>query len=118
MVPADNEEILIQESIDGIPEYVDRIYAINDGSSDRTGEIIDRMTDPRIVPIHHKVNKGVGAAIINGYKHALSDEMDLVAVMAGDNQMAPAQLPRLLFPIIEGKADYTKGNRLLSKEMR
>ncbi|KKG61852.1 glycosyltransferase family 2 protein [Methanosarcina mazei] len=118
VVPAYNEEILIQETIDGIPEYVDRIYAINDGSSDRTGEIIDRMTDPRIVPIHHKVNKGVGAAIINGYKHALSDEMDLVAVMAGDNQMDPAQLPRLLFPIIEGKADYTKGNRLLSKEMR
>lgn len=118
VVPAYNEEILIQETIEGIPNYVDKIYVINDGSSDRTGEIIDWMTDPRIVPIHHEVNKGVGAAIINGYKHALSDEMDLVAVMAGDNQMDPAQLPRLLFPIIEGKADYTKGNRLLSKEMR
>ncbi|AKB17627.1 hypothetical protein MSWHS_0764 [Methanosarcina sp. WWM596] len=118
VVPAYNEALLIQETIDGIPDYVDKIYIINDCSTDRTGEIIDQMIDPRIVPIHHKVNKGVGAAIINGYKRALSDEMDLVAVMAGDNQMDPAHLPRLLFPIIEGKADYTKGNRLLSKDMR
>lgn len=118
VVPAYNEELLIQETIDGIPDYVDKIYVINDCSTDRTGEIIDQMIDSRIVPIHHEVNKGVGATIINGYKRALVDEMDLVAVMAGDNQMDPAYLPRLLFPIIEGKADYTKGNRLLSKEMR
>ncbi len=118
VVPAYNEELLIQETIEGIPDYVGKIYVINDCSSDRTGEIIEQMTDQRVVPIHHKINKGVGAAIINGYKHALADEMDMVAVMAGDNQMDPAQLPRLLFPIIEGKADYTKGNRLLSKEMR
>ncbi|WP_440945528.1 glycosyltransferase family 2 protein [Methanosarcina sp. T3] len=118
VVPAYNEELLIRETIEGIPNYVDKIYVINDGSSDRTGEIIDQMTDPRVVPIQHKVNKGVGAAIINGYKRALADEMDMVAVMAGDNQMDPSQLPRLLFPIIERKADYTKGNRLLSKEMR
>lgn len=118
VVPAYNEELLIQETIDGIPEYVDKIYVINDCSTDRTGEIIDQMTDPRVVPINHKVNKGVGAAIVNGYKRALADEMDLVAVMAGDNQMDPVHLPRLLFPIIEGRADYTKGNRLLSKEMR
>jgi glycosyltransferase involved in cell wall biosynthesis len=118
VIPAYNEELLIEETIEGIPDYIDKIYIINDCSSDRTGEIIDQLTDPRIVPIHHKVNKGVGAAIVNGYKHALSDEMDLVAVMAGDNQMDPCQLPRLLFPIIEGKADYTKGNRLLSKDTR
>lgn len=118
VVPAYNEELLIQETLDGIPSYVDKIYVINDGSKDRTGEIVDRLTDPRIMPIHHEINKGVGASIINGYKHALADEMDLIAVMAGDNQMDPAHLPRLLLPIIEGKADYTKGNRLLSSKMR
>jgi len=118
VVPAYNEALLIQETIDGIPDYVDKIYVINDCSTDRTGEIVDQMVDPRIVPIHHEVNKGVGAAIINGYKRALADEMDLVAVMAGDNQMDPTHLPRLLFPIIEGKADYTKGNRLISKDLR
>lgn len=118
VVPAYNEERLIQETIDGIPAYVDKIYVINDASIDHTAEIINSMTDPRVFPIHHEVNKGVGAAIINGYKQALADEMDMVAVMAGDNQMDPYELPKLIMPIIEGKADYAKGNRLLSKEMR
>jgi len=118
VVPAYNEELLVQETIEGIPAYVDKIYIINDASTDRTAEIINSKIDPRVIPIHHEVNKGVGAAIINGYKHALADEMDLVAVMAGDNQMDPNQLPRLIMPIIEGKADYTKGNRLLSPAMR
>lgn len=118
VVPAYNEELLIQDTINGIPSYVDKIYVINDCSTDRTGEIIDKMIDSRVVPIHHDINKGVGAAIVNGYRHALTDKMDLVAVMAGDNQMDPSHLSRLLIPIIEGKADYTKGNRLLSKKMR
>jgi glycosyltransferase involved in cell wall biosynthesis len=118
VVPAYNEERLIQETIDGIPAYVDKIYVINDASTDSTADIINNVTDPRVVPIHHEVNKGVGAAIINGYKHSLADKMDLVAVMAGDNQMDPAELPKLIMPIIENKADYAKGNRLLSKQMR
>ncbi|HHV23815.1 MAG TPA: glycosyltransferase [Methanosarcina sp.] len=116
VVPAYNEELLICETLRGIPEYVDRIYVIDDGSADRTGEIVQKFGDPRIVYLCHEVNKGVGAGIIDGYKLALKDEMDIVAVMAGDNQMDPVQLPRLIFPIIEGKADYTKGNRLLTDD--
>ncbi|MCD1294914.1 dolichyl-phosphate beta-D-mannosyltransferase [Methanocella sp. CWC-04] len=118
VVPAYNEELLIEETINSIPEYVDKIYLIDDCSTDRMPEIVAKMTDPRLVKIRHEVNKGVGAAIINGYKRALEDEMDMVAVMAGDNQMDPEQLPRLLIPIIEGRADYTKGNRLISKDFR
>jgi len=116
VVPAYNEELLIAETLRGIPEYIDKIYVIDDGSIDRTGDIVKKFGDPRVVYLRHEVNKGVGAAIMNGYKLALKDEMDIVAVMAGDNQMDPAQLPRLLFPIIEGKTDYTKGNRLLTED--
>lgn len=116
VVPAYNEELLIGETLTGIPEYVDRIYVIDDGSIDRTGKIVKNLGDPRIVYLRHEINKGVGAGIIDGYKLALKDEMDIVAVMAGDNQMDPAQLPRLIFPIIEGRADYTKGNRLLTDD--
>ncbi|WP_232316166.1 glycosyltransferase family 2 protein [Methanosarcina vacuolata] len=118
VVPAYNEELLISETLSGIPEYVDRIYVIDDGSTDRTGEIVKKFGDSRIVYLRHEVNKGVGAGIIDGYKLALKDEMDIVAVMAGDNQMDPVQLPRLIFPIIEGRADYTKGNRLLTDNFR
>ncbi|SES76893.1 Glycosyltransferase, catalytic subunit of cellulose synthase and poly-beta-1,6-N-acetylglucosamine synthase [Methanococcoides vulcani] len=118
VVPAYNEEKLIKATVEGIPQYVDRIYVINDASTDNTAKDIETLNDPRVFVITHETNKGVGAAIVNGYKQSLKEEMDVVAVMAGDNQMNPAQLPKLLMPIIEGRADYTKGNRLFSTEFR
>jgi hypothetical protein len=87
VVPAYNEELLIEETINGIPKYVERIYIVDDCSKDRIPDIIARMKDPRIVSIRHEKNSGVGAAIVTGYKHALKENMDIVAVMAGDNQM-------------------------------
>ncbi|KAF5421294.1 MAG: Glycosyltransferase [Candidatus Methanomarinus sp.] len=118
VVPAYNEEKLIKVTVDGIPDYVNRIYVINDASTDNTAQVIESLNDPRIFVITHEVNKGVGAAIVNGYKQALKENADIIAVMAGDNQMNPAQLSNLLLPIIEGKADYTKGNRLINAEFR
>ncbi|WP_094227391.1 glycosyltransferase family 2 protein [Methanolobus psychrotolerans] len=118
VVPAYNEEKLIKVTVNGIPEYVDRIYVINDCSTDSTAEVLESIDDPRLHIITHAVNQGVGAAILHGYQNALKENMDLIAVMGGDNQMNPMQLPNLLMPIIEGKADYTKGNRLLSEEFR
>ena len=118
VVPAYNEELLIEETINGIPKYVERIYVVDDCSKDRTPEIIARMKDPRIVSIRHEKNNAVGVAIVTGYKHALKEKMDIITVMAGDNQMDPEQLSGLIMPIIDGKADYTKGNRLISKDFR
>jgi hypothetical protein len=120
VVPAYNEEELIGEVLDGIPDYVAKVYAVNDGSSDMTGAIIEDYAhrDPRIVAIHHNPNRGVGAAITTGYLQAVEDGMDIAAVMAGDNQMDPAYLPALLDPIVEGRADYTKGNRLINEAYR
>ncbi|CCJ37031.1 glycosyltransferase [Methanoculleus bourgensis MS2] len=120
VVPAYNEEELIGEVLDGIPDYVAKVYAVDDGSADMTGAIIDDYAhrDPRIVAIHHNPNRGVGAAITTGYLQAVEDGMDIAAVMAGDNQMDPAYLPDLLDPIIDGRADYTKGNRLINQAYR
>jgi glycosyltransferase involved in cell wall biosynthesis len=118
VVPAYNEEQLIKETIDNVPKYIKKIYVIDDGSKDKTSEIVKSLKNPRVCLVRHENNKGVGASIITGYKLALEDNMDIVAVMAGDNQMDPEQLPKLLIPIIDGRADYTKGNRLISKEFR
>jgi len=118
VVPAYNEEVLLGETIKGIPEYISRIYIIDDCSLDRTPSIIKNLTDQRVVSLRHEVNQGVGKSVIDGYKLALKENMDIVVVMDGDNQMDPIQMPRLLMPIIENKADYTKGNRLLTKESR
>jgi glycosyltransferase involved in cell wall biosynthesis len=118
VVPAHNESELIEEALAAIPDYVDAIYAVDDGSTDDTADIIKSFDDSRIVFIRHEKNSGVGAAIVSGYKRALEDGIDIVAVMAGDNQMDPEQLARLLDPIVMKRADYTKGNRLLSPEYR
>jgi glycosyltransferase involved in cell wall biosynthesis len=118
VVPAYNEELLLGETVRGMPDYVTKIYVIDDCSTDRTPEVIKGLDDPRVVSLRHVVNTGVGGSIVDGYKMALKDGMDLVAVMAGDNQMDPAELPKLLTPVIDGRADYAKGNRLLNRQMR
>ena len=120
VVPAYNEELLIGSTLDTMPAFIDRIYVVDDGSMDETaGRIVEQAArDPRIVPTHHETNRGVGAAIVTGYTAALADGLDIVAVMAGDNQMDPAFLPKLLDPIVDGKADYTVGNRLINPEFR
>jgi glycosyltransferase involved in cell wall biosynthesis len=120
VVPAYKEEILIGATLNSIPDFVDLIYPVDDASPDKTGEIIalHASSSPKVRPIYHSGNKGVGAAIISGYKEALADGMDIVAVMAGDNQMDPAFLPELLDPIIDGIVDYTLGNRLVNEKFR
>ncbi|HMK46815.1 MAG TPA: glycosyltransferase [Methanocella sp.] len=120
VVPAYNEEALLDETINGIPGYVSHIYVIDDCSRDRTPIILRRLAseNPRVTGLIHEVNKGVGATIIDGYRMAVRDGMDYVAVMAGDNQMDPTELHKLLMPVIEDKTDYAKGNRLLNKQMR
>ncbi|KLK87174.1 glycosyl transferase [Methanoculleus sediminis] len=120
VVPAYNEELLIGPTLDTMPECVDRVYVVDDCSTDGTSaEIRERSAqNPRIVSLRHEANAGVGAAIVTGYTAALADGMDIVAVMAGDNQMDPAFLPRLLDPVVDGKADYAVGNRLINPEYR
>ena len=112
VVPAYNEEALIAETLKAIPPEADCVYVVDDGSTDNTRQIITGFTDERIRFLSNGHNRGVGATIMRGYKEALEENVDITVVMAGDNQMDRKYLPELLAPIIEGKADYTKGNRL------
>lgn len=117
VVPAYNEELLVAQVIETMPDYVDMIYVIDDCSTDQTLQIVQQNNDPRLKIIHHRKNQGVGAAIVTGYRQVINDKMDIAAVMAGDNQMDPAQLNKLLDPIVEGVADYAKGDRLSRPEL-
>lgn len=117
-VPAYNEEELIEVTLTGMPSYVDRIYVCNDASTDCTLERVQAVAnnDSRIVLISHEKNTGVGGAIIDCHLRGMADGMDIMAVMAGDNQMDPLELHKLLDPIIDGKTDFAKGNRLYWRE--
>ena len=115
VVPAYNEEALIRDTLVNIPNFVDRAYIVDDGSTDATGDIVQCFPDPRVCYIRHHRNGGVGAAIVTGYRKCLEDGMDIALVMAGDNQMDPAHALKLLQPVMDGTADYTKGDRLSVK---
>ena len=117
VVPCHNEGHLIDTVIETMPEYVDRIIVVDDVSTDETAEIVEQYAArmPETVRlIRHQRNGGVGAAIVSGYKAAVEERLDMTAVMAGDAQMDPDDLPALLDPIVDGRCDYSKGNRLFT----
>lgn len=124
VVPAYNEERLIQRVFDTMPDFVDHTIVVDDASRDRTAEIVAEVAarcPERVSLVRRPQNGGVGAAIVSGYKAALdtipeAEEEALVVVMAGDAQMDPGDLPHLLQPLVRDKADYTKGNRLFTGE--
>ena len=116
VVPAHDEERLVAETLRGIPELVDRIYVVDDASTDGTAQAAGSSGDPRVELIRHERNLGVGAAIAAGYRRALEDAVDVTCVMAADNQMDPSELAALVEPVARGEVEYAKANRLSSGE--
>ncbi len=119
VVPAHNEEKLIPKVLETMPDFVDLIVVVDDASTDHTSAVVASYRERlgrRLLLIAHKENQGVGASIVSGYKQALVSGIDVVAVMAGDAQMDPADLERVVAPIARDETDYVKGNRLFRGE--
>jgi glycosyltransferase involved in cell wall biosynthesis len=114
VVPAYDEEKLIGTTLAGIPDFVDRVFVVDDASRDGTAEHARAVEDQRVEVITHERNRGVGAAILTGYRRALEEGIDVTCVMAGDNQMDPADLTAIAGPVARGEADYAKANRLFT----
>ena len=117
VIPAFNEEGAIAAAIRSVPAFVDLVIVVDDASRDDTARRARAERDGRVEFIRHGANRGVGAAIVSGYRRALALGVDAVAVMAGDGQMDPRDLPALLDPLAEGRADYTKGNRFAHRDV-
>ena len=114
-IPSYKEENQIRRVLETMPDYVDLIIVVDDASPepDQTCEIVKEMMkeDPRILLVAREENGGVGAAIEDGYRESLEHGADVVAVMAGDGQMDPDELYRIVEPVARGKTDLAKGNR-------
>lgn len=118
VVPAYNEEKQIAKVIKTMPKFVDKIIIIDDKSKDKTRSIVKELSkkNKKIVLIEHQKNQGVGSSISSGYVWCRDNKIDIAGVMAGDGQMLPQDLPGILDPVANDRADYSKANRLLSGE--
>jgi glycosyltransferase involved in cell wall biosynthesis len=119
VIPAFNEEAAVGAAIAAVPGFVDHVIVVDDASTDATAAIANEAGAERgsVEVLTHSENRGVGAAIVTGYRRALELGCDVAAVMAGDGQMDPADLPSVIAPIAAGDADYVKGNRFKHPEV-
>ena len=118
VIPAYNERGKIADTVATVPDLADDIVVVDDASRDDTSRQAElaallRRDPGRVEVLRHTANRGVGGAITTGYRRALALGADVAAVMAGDGQMDPEDLPALLDPLADGAADYVKGNRFL-----
>jgi glycosyltransferase involved in cell wall biosynthesis len=113
VIPAYRTQAHIESVLRGLPAYLKHILVVDDASPDSTAALVAAAAkrDRRIRLIRHPANRGVGGAMVTGFEHALALGAQIVVKIDGDGQMDPAQLPALLTPLIEGRADYAKGNR-------
>jgi len=104
--------------IERIDDACHLIFVVDDACPDGSGQyVIDHCSDPRVHVVRNSQNLGVGGAVMAGYRAALSAGADIVVKIDGDGQMPPELLGRFIRPIIDGEADYTKGNRFYDLAM-
>jgi glycosyltransferase involved in cell wall biosynthesis len=102
----------VLDVLTAVPDTVDLVICVDDACPERSGELItNQCSDERVIVIRHDINQGVGGAMVSGYREALNRDAEIIVKLDGDGQMAPADIPRIIQPILQGEADYTKGNR-------
>src|SRR5436853_23987 len=93
-IPVYNEERHLEQVLEEVRRYSPNILVINDGSTDRTGELLDRQTG--IAVVTHARNSGYGAALITAFGQALKTKADVLITMDCDGQHEPSRIPVLL----------------------
>ena len=110
VIPCYKVSKFINKVISKLPKFIDNIYVIDDACPDKSVKKIYSRSK-KIKKIYRKQNGGVGAAVKDGYKHSLKDKNDITVRIDGDDQMDPKLIYKFIDPIINKKANFTKGNR-------
>lgn len=112
VIPCYRVKAHLVELVKTIPPSVHQVFVVDDACPEGSGaHLRSQCQDPRVEILTHEVNQGVGGAVVTGCRAALAAGADVVVKLDGDGQMDPRHLPRLLAPILAGRADFTKGNR-------
>lgn len=111
VIPAYRVARQIEGVIARVPESIDCIYVVDDASPDDVAMRVERLGHPRLQLLRHEKNQGVGGATVTGMREAVKAGYDIVVKCDGDGQMDPANIPRLILPLLSGSADYAKGSR-------
>lgn len=111
-----NEALFIEEVINTMPEFVDRMIVLDDGSTDGMADVVKKMKNPRVELIINEKNLGAGASVTKGYNLARSMGADIAVSMAADGQMDPQYLSLILDEVVDNGYDFAKGNRFYSKD--
>lgn len=115
IIPCYNVDEHIINLLNIIPKNIYRIYCIDDCCPNSSGKLIKKkIKDKRVTVLFHKSNEGVGKAVKTGYLAAYKDGCEIAVKIDGDGQMDPSLIPLFTNPILEGRSDYTKGNRFFS----
>jgi len=111
VLPAYNEEVSIGSIVLLTSQYADNVIVVDDGSSDRTAEVAGKAGAE---VVRHETNRGKGAALKTGFTAAADLGADVIVTMDSDGQHNPAEIPRLVAPILKGEADMVNGSRYLN----
>ncbi len=115
IIPAYKVAKKILAVIQAVGPEVKAIYVVDDACPEKSGALVQsECRDPRVKVLFQKENSGVGGATLRGFAEAQRDQHQILVKLDGDGQMNPAFIPSLVRPLLEGKADYTKGNRFYS----
>lgn len=108
----------IGDVVKTVPDFVRTIVCVNDCSDDNMQEVLQEIAahDVRVHVVSHIKNKGVGGATVSGYLRALDEGAEVLVKIDADGQMDSDFIAPLIAPILEGDADYTKGNRFFDLE--
>ncbi len=113
IIPCYRVERHIEGVVRSIPTHYRTIICVDDASPDSSAAMISALDDPRVTLVRHTANRGVGGAMKSGYLEAMRLGAGVCVKMDGDGQMSAADIDDLVAPLLDGSADYAKGNRFV-----